>query len=54
MSQLSSESEVSVALLFNSLQSSANKNCLKNTSVVRVASVKKMDDFHYAKEATIN
>jgi len=53
--QLSSEIEVSIALLYQlcSIHYTAVriKNCLKSTSVIKVATMKSTDDFHYAKEA---
>jgi len=30
------------------------KNCLKNTSVIKVATMKITDNFHYAKEAIMH
>jgi len=55
MPQLSSETEVSIALLCQLCSTHYTavqiKNCLKSTSLIKVATMKNTDDFRYAKEA---
>jgi len=55
MPQLFSETEVSIALLCQLYLTRDTavqiKNCLKGTSVIKVATMENTDDFHYAKEA---
>jgi len=55
MPHLSSETELSIALLCQLFSTCyiavQNKNCLKSTSVIMVATMKNTDDFRYAKEA---
>ena len=52
MPQLSSETEVSIYLLYSTHYTAVQiKNCLKCTSVIKVATMKNTNDFHYAKEA---
>jgi len=52
---LSSETEVLIAFLCQLFSTRYRvvriKNCLKSTSVIKVATMKNMDDFRYAKEA---
>jgi len=53
--RLLSETEISIALLcqlFSTCYTAVRiKNCLKSTSVIKVATMENTDDFSYAKEA---